>query len=350
MKPPISVTEVRQFLGLCNYFRTHVRNFSMLAGPLNFLTSKKAGWRGGPLPPDAKKSFEDLKLALINEPVVAYPRSDRQFHLYMDAATGGATSSGGFGAILGQPNDHNKLQVVAYASRSLKDHERNYTPYLAELSAATWAIDHFDVYLRGRKFILYTDHKPMVIKKTIHNKTLNRLEERMGMYDFEIVYKKGSSMPADVLSRKPVINAIQTDNSYLAAADNDTFCQDAERYMLSQQVPADPVHAKILHQIGPHLYKEAEVIKLRTAEKDLIILPRSLANAAIDNAHGTLLTGHGGIDKTVARIREMYYWPTIIVDTRKRLAECPRCQKSLPSKPMGEELHPLPLCSEPNTL
>jgi hypothetical protein len=192
MKPPISVTEVRQFLGLCNYFRTHVRNFSMLAGPLNFLTSKKAGWRGGPLPPDAKKSFEDLKSALINEPVVAYPRSDRQFHLYVDAATGGATSSGGFGAILGQPNDHNKLQVVAYASRSLKDHERNYTPYLAELSAAAWAIDHFDVYLRGRKFILYTDHKPMVIKKTIHNKTLNRLEERMGMYDFEIVYKKGS--------------------------------------------------------------------------------------------------------------------------------------------------------------
>ncbi len=42
MQPPTSVTEVRQFLGLCNYFRTHVRNFSSLAGPLNFLTSKKA--------------------------------------------------------------------------------------------------------------------------------------------------------------------------------------------------------------------------------------------------------------------------------------------------------------------
>ncbi len=160
----------------------------MLAGPLNFLTSKKAGWRGGPLPPDAKKSFEDLKQALINEPVVAYPQSDRQFHLYVDTATGGATSSGG-------------------------------------------------------------------------------------------------------------------------------FCQDAEWYILSQQVPSDPVRAKILHQIGPHLYKEADIIKLRTAEKDLIILPQSLGNAAIDNAHGTLLTGHGGIDKTVARIRKMYYWPTIIVDT-----------------------------------
>jgi hypothetical protein len=141
MQPPSSVTEVRQFLGLCNYFRTHVRNFSALAGPLNFLTSKKAGWRGGPLPPDAKASFHALKDALISEPVVAYPRSDRQFHLYVDAATGGANNSGGFGAILGQLNNDKQLQVVAYASRSLKDHEKNYTPYLAELNAAAWAID-----------------------------------------------------------------------------------------------------------------------------------------------------------------------------------------------------------------
>jgi predicted aspartyl protease len=348
MQPPSSVTEVRQFLGLCNYFRTHVRNFSTLAGPLNFLTSKKAGWRGGPLPPDAKASFHSLKGALISEPVVAYPRSDRQFHLYVDAATGGANNCGGFGAILGQLDSQNQLQVVAYASRSLKDHEKNYTPYLAELNAAAWAIDNFDVYLRGRKFILYTDHKPMVIKKSIHQKTLNRLEERMGMYDFQVVYKKGATMPADVLSRKPVVNSITTDYSYKAAADNDLFCQDVERYLLTKSLPNDPIRAKILHQVGPHCFKENDILKLRAGHSDLIILPRSLANAAIDNAHGTLLTGHGGIDKTVARIRQLYYWPSIIVDVRQRLSECPRCQKALKSAPMGETLHPLPLCSEPN--
>ena len=347
MQPPTNVTEVRQFLGLCNYFRTHVKNFSTLAGPLNFLTSKKAGWRGGPLPPDAKESFNKLKQCLTSEPVVAYPRKDRQFHLYVDAATGGANSSGGFGAILGQPDGKGRLHVVAYASRSLKDHERNYTPYLAEQSAAAWAIDHFDVYLRGRKFVLYTDHKPMVVKKAIHHKTLSRLEEKMGMYDFEVVYKKGTLMPADVLSRKTV-NAINNDNSYVAAAQNDTFCQDVERYLLSQTLPSDPIRARILHEIGPHLFKENEVYKIRSNDTDLIILPRSLANAAIDNAHGTLLTGHGGIDKTVARVRQLYYWPSLIVDVKQRLTECPRCQKALKSAPCGEPLHPLPMCSEPN--
>ncbi len=350
MKPPTSVTEVRQFLGLCNYFRTHVRNFSTKAGPLNFLTSKKAGWRGGPLPPDAKKSFDELQKALISNPVVAYPRTDRPFHLIVDAATGGADSSGGFGAILGQENDKGQLHVVAYASRSLRDHERNYTPYLAEMNAAAWAIDHFDVYLRGRKFVLYTDHKPLETLKTTQQKTLNRLQERLTMYDFELRYKKGSEMPADILSRQPLqISAVTYPNqSYAQAALNDTFCQDVSRYLLTKALPDDPIRSRILSQIGPHLFQENEVYKLKTNGNDLIILPRSLINAAIDDAHGTLLTGHGGIDKTVARIRTMYYWPSIIVDVKQRLQECLRCQKALKSKPMGEPLHPLPMCSAPN--
>jgi len=94
IKPPSSVTEVRQFLGLCNYFRTHVRNFASIAGPLNLLTSKRAGWKGGPLPPDAKRSFLQLQKALITNPIVAYPRNDRPFHLIVDAATGGQKHQG----------------------------------------------------------------------------------------------------------------------------------------------------------------------------------------------------------------------------------------------------------------
>jgi len=133
-------------------------------------------------------------------------------------------TSGGFGAILGQHNDKGQLQVVAYASRSLKDHERNYTPYLAEMNAASWAIDYFDVYLRGRRFVLYTDHKPLETLKTIHQKTLKiGYRERMGMYTFDLVYTKGTVMPADILSRQPIkVSAIhQAQSSYQIAFQND---------------------------------------------------------------------------------------------------------------------------------
>ena len=62
--PPSNVTQIKQFLGLANFFRTHVRNFSLISGPLNKLTRKDSLWKGGPLPEDAQKAFFELKYQL----------------------------------------------------------------------------------------------------------------------------------------------------------------------------------------------------------------------------------------------------------------------------------------------
>jgi hypothetical protein len=68
--------------------------------------------------------------------------------------------------------------------------QKNYAPFLLEMSASVWAMKHYTVYLRGKDFVLYTDHKPLVNLGTIHTKTLNRMQEAMNTYDFEIIYKK----------------------------------------------------------------------------------------------------------------------------------------------------------------
>ena len=60
------------------------------------------------------------------------------------------------GAVLSQMHDGHE-RVIAYASRGLKANEKNYSAYLLELAAAAWAIDNFAVYLRGRRFRLFTD-------------------------------------------------------------------------------------------------------------------------------------------------------------------------------------------------
>jgi len=54
--------------------------------------------------------------------------------------------------------------------------------------------------LRGQKFILFTDHKPLEKLGKVHTKTLHRIQQAMLEYDFEIHYKKGAEMPADYLS------------------------------------------------------------------------------------------------------------------------------------------------------
>jgi len=49
---------------------------------------------------------------------------------------------------------------MLFASRQLKDHENNYSPFLLKAVAAVWGMNNFDEYLKGKKLILYTDHKP----------------------------------------------------------------------------------------------------------------------------------------------------------------------------------------------
>ena len=63
--PPRNLHEVSQFLGLANFFRSHVRNFASISAPLNKLTHKDINWRNGILPPDTLQTFNELKSALI---------------------------------------------------------------------------------------------------------------------------------------------------------------------------------------------------------------------------------------------------------------------------------------------
>ena len=76
-KPPTSVSEVRQFLGLCNFFRTHVKNFAQITHELTKLTRKDCEWKGSDLPPAALKAFKELQSILVSDPVMAYPRNDQ---------------------------------------------------------------------------------------------------------------------------------------------------------------------------------------------------------------------------------------------------------------------------------
>ena len=105
------------------------------------------------------------------------------------------------------------------------------------MQAAIWGMDHFATNLRGCKFTLITDHRPLEKLGKVHTKTLNRLQEVMNSYDFEIIYKKGSEMPADYLSRK-IFNAISWDSSTLQQAQNaDPLLKALKLFLLNKELP-----------------------------------------------------------------------------------------------------------------
>ena len=86
--PPSNVHEVRQFLGLCNFFRNNVKNFAQISAPLTALIRKDNKWKAGPLPADAMKAFKEMQTILVSEPVMAYPRRNRTYALITDASLG----------------------------------------------------------------------------------------------------------------------------------------------------------------------------------------------------------------------------------------------------------------------
>ena len=353
-QPPSNVHEIRQFLGLCNFFRSHVRNFAQIAAPLTTLTKKHQAWRGGILPPDALQAFRELQSCLVSEPIVDYPRTNRQYALIVDAALGDEKNVGGLGAILTQVDEQGQYYVISYASRKLSAHEKNYTPFLLEMQACVWGIDHFSNYLKGRHFLLYTDHKPLEKLGKVHTRTLNRLQEIMNSYSFEIIYKKGSEMPADYISRH-AIDSISWDSEHLKQEQQkDTLIKSIRDYLLNRQLPTSSVLQTILKFLVHDCFIENDIIWRRIKRKNenprvVLMIPKSLAPQIIKEAHGQAFSGHNGILKTKERILQCYYWYGMDRDIAEHLAACTSCQmRKTHQAPQPLLLTPLPQPTEPN--
>ena len=358
-RPPTNVHQIQQFLGLANFFRTHIRNFSVIASPLNVLTRKDTRWRGGKLPPPALQAFNELRSALCSEPVVNYPRKDRPYALIVDAATGGEKNEGGFGAILCQADERGELHVVAYASRSLSKHEKNYTPFLSELSACCWGIDHFNVYLRGRKFTLYTDHKPLEKLSTVHTKTYYRLQQLMSEHDFVIRHKKGDEMAADFLSRNVVrqlnVTAIDLHNvDLLSLQQQDPFISALSHFIKRNILPSNPLKAAYLQRIAPSCFFERDILWRRISRHDMphrnvLLLPLSLTDGIIHSTHTSLLSGHEGVSRTKERLLQNYFWPNMDHTITQHVSSCPRCQvRRTSDRPKPPLLTSMPQCTSLN--
>ena len=99
-----------------------------------------------------QQAFDTLKMALTGSSILMYPDFNKEFILATDA------SDISLGATLSQTDEQGNVRPVAYAGRSLKPAEKNYTVTHRELLAVVWSVEHFRVYLESRRFQIFTDH------------------------------------------------------------------------------------------------------------------------------------------------------------------------------------------------
>lgn len=192
---PTDLTQLRGFLALASYYRKFVKNFSSTAEPLNKLLRKNVPyvWSN-----DQQIAFEKLKMHLMTPPILAYPNFEKPFVVYTDASTFA------LGSILSQKGDDKREHVIAYASRSLNKHERNYSITELECLAVIWAVKHFHHYLHGQRVTIITDHAALRYLMNMTNPTgkLGRWLMTLNGHNLEIINRPGRNHTnVDTLSR-----------------------------------------------------------------------------------------------------------------------------------------------------
>jgi hypothetical protein len=194
-KPPNDVKGIRSFMGLCNFFRHHIPDFSIIAAPLFKLTRQDSGYHSGPLTKEALTAFQILQNQLTEQPTLAFPRPDQEYILITNAYLPDRDSPGGLCANLAQRNNLGQIQIISHASRQLRENEKNYTRFLLETAAAAWGMDNFNEYLKGSRFTLYRDFTPEATLGTTQLKTLNRLRNTMIDHDFRTRDRQKADLP-----------------------------------------------------------------------------------------------------------------------------------------------------------
>ena len=165
--PPQTYTEITAFLGLLGHYRQFIKGFSQIAQPLNEHLAGEGASRKSKqvsLSKEALEAFETLKQACMSSPVLAFADYTKDFLLDTDAL------KEGLGAVLYQKQEDGWFHLVAYGSRALTMHEKNYHSTMLEFLVLKWAItEHFKEYLLYQPFLVKTDNNPITYIMTTPN-------------------------------------------------------------------------------------------------------------------------------------------------------------------------------------
>ena len=361
---------LRCYLGLVNYYAKFAKNLANVAEPLYRLLPSCAPFNWGA---DQKAAFEKTKLLLTSAPVLALPdRKGGKFTLTCDS------SGFALGCILSQ-DQNGEDKVIAYYSRVMSPAERRYCTTQKELLAVVQGCKTFKTYLLGRKFDIITDHRCLIWLTNFKHpeNRLARWLETLAAYDYDLKYKPGPSIShVDSLSRYPHeisscppdcqqcirlkrkdeqfeesahihVTQIQPDPEWEPAALRAaqladpiinpilTGLEDDKRPMAQEatQLQADSrilwLQWKSLKVVEGVLYRKFEhVTGDLQREKLQIVLPRARVNGVIQQYHDAIGSGsHFGFPKTLAKIRDRFYWPNQSKDVLQYCLACKPCRE-----------------------
>jgi RNase H-like domain found in reverse transcriptase/Integrase zinc binding domain len=384
---PRTKVELQSFLGLANYYRRFISNFSAVVAPLTDATKgeKKAFDWGG----EQDRAFATIKSAFSTAPVLRLPVQNKAFTVTTDA------SDFGIGGVLEEEFDDG-VHPIAYVSRKLNVPERNYPTHDRELLAIVHVVKELRCYLHGSAFVVRTGHHPLrylLETKPNLSKRQVRWLDTLAEYDYKIEYIQGKwNIAADALSRRsdgqpitfytgedeaednednatqdPTVAILTSSPSFsnrlpLLSLPNSTSasstrtvpqqegnCEDPPR-IASISASTLTAHKQVLSDLtkdylADPTYQEEYRLPQQFVKKDglfdkqgrLCVPDGSTRLVLMHDSHDAIVSGNLGVAKTLDRLSRNFTWPSMHAQVTAYVSTCDRCQrdKSSNQRPAG---------------
>lgn len=345
MSPPTDVSGVRRLLGMVNQLGKFSENLAQTTKPIRDLLSKQNCFVWGV---DQQNAFTATKSILTSTPILALYDPQKKTVISADS------SSFGLGAVLSQIQNNGERRPVAYASRSLTTTEMRYAQVEKEALASTWACERFSDFLIGSKFLLETDHKPLV--SLLGTKSLcdlpprvQRFRMRLMRFTYDVIHIPGKELNTpDALSRAPISEGgrdtkkqeLETD-AYVSSVvqslpatrncldrirdelKNDSVCAELIRY-ISTEWPQEK--SQVSDSVRPYWNLRGEL----TVNEELLmkgcrlVIPVKLQGEFLEKLH----EGHLGITKCRERAKISIWWPGLSTQIKELVSNCYKCAEN----------------------
>ena len=306
---PTDAKSLQRFLGMVGFFSNFIDHYSNIVAPLFDKLKFFTAWTREEI-----KLFEKLKSS-ITTALLYVPQPDETLHLYTDASNECIS-----GVLVNVEN-----RPVQYCSRKLNEAEKRYDIVEKEALAIYWSIMRCRTFLLGRKFVVFSDHKPLeyIFNNPREIPKVIRWRLQLLEFDFKVQYLKGKeNVAADCLSR---INAMEFDDNALLIDENEVkekqkFCKETSfmKTAIEKNYKRKP---RMVSQVLWSLKKHCTVRDGILYVHGKLFVPYSLRLKVLTIGHGC----HLGRDATFERVKSLFFWPGLSKEVGSFVAKCRIC-------------------------
>ena len=345
-KTPYDVKSLQSFFGMINFVGKFLPNLASRTQALRSLLKKNSQWVWDQ---NQEREFQDMKKALSSAPILVYYDPAKEHKISSDA------SKSGIGTVLLQ-KETDGWHPVHYGARSLTKTETKYAPIEREALGFLFGVKKFHQYVFGKKFVLETDHKPLIsICQGYLNEASARIQSvllKLQKYDFDNIWvPRKFIMMADSLSKteNPGLDPDTQIEIHVNEIKAQIPVSDEMWEKLARETENDAILDRLRLEIQRgEVSKEHSGISAQLSVINGVIfkgmriyVPKIMRSDFMAKAH----EGHLGREKTKRRARSCIYWQRMNEDIDHYVSKCETCCKFLNNQPrepliQDTQIHP----------